>query len=71
MGTPFGRYELLKRIAAGGMGEVYLARQAGLEGFEKLLVVKVLLPNLAEDREFTEMFLDEARIAARDRKSVV
>lgn len=65
MGTPFGRYELLKRIAAGGMGEVYLARQAGLEGFEKLLVVKVLLPNLAEDREFTEMFLDEARIAAR------
>ena len=65
MGTPFGRYELLKRIAAGGMGEVYLAKQAGLEGFEKLLVVKVLLPNLAEDREFTEMFLDEARIAAR------
>lgn len=65
MGMPFGRYELLKRIAAGGMGEVYLARQAGLEGFEKLLVVKVLLPNLAEDSEFIAMFLDEARIAAR------
>ncbi|MGI5860697.1 MAG: protein kinase domain-containing protein [Myxococcales bacterium] len=65
MGIPFGRYELLKRIAAGGMGEVFLARQAGLEGFEKLLVVKVLLPHLAEDEEFTTMFLDEARIAAR------
>lgn len=65
MGMPFGRYELLKRIAAGGMGEVYLARQAGFEGFEKLLVVKVLLPNLAEDSEFITMFLDEARIAAR------
>ncbi len=65
MGIPFGRYELLKRIAAGGMGEVFLARQAGIEGFEKLLVVKVLLPHLAEDEEFTTMFLDEARIAAR------
>ncbi len=47
------------------MGEVYLARQAGLEGFEKLLVVKVLLPHLVENEEFTRMFLDEARIAAR------
>ncbi len=65
MGIPFGRYELLKRIAAGGMGEVFLARQAGLEGFEKLLVVKVLLPHLVEDQEFITMFLDEARIAAR------
>jgi serine/threonine-protein kinase len=65
MAQPFGRYELLKRIAGGGMGEVYLARQAGFEGFEKLLVVKVLLPNLVEDEEFIKMFLDEARIAAR------
>ncbi|MFW6369055.1 MAG: serine/threonine-protein kinase [Myxococcota bacterium] len=65
MGIPFGRYELLRRIAAGGMGEVYLATQAGLEGFEKLLVVKVLLPHLVENEEFITMFLDEARIAAR------
>jgi serine/threonine protein kinase len=64
MGIPFGRYELLKRIAAGGMGEVFLARQAGMQGFEKLLVVKVLLPHLLEDEEFVAMFLDEARIAA-------
>ena len=47
------------------MGEVYLARQAGFEGFEKLLVIKVLLPHLVEDEEFIQMFLDEARIAAR------
>ncbi len=65
MGIPFGRYELLKRIAAGGMGEVFLARQVGMQGFEKLLVVKVLLPHLVEDREFVGMFFDEARIAAR------
>ncbi|MGC4114173.1 MAG: serine/threonine-protein kinase [Myxococcales bacterium] len=65
MGIPFGRYELLKRIAAGGMGEVFLARQVGMQGFEKLLVVKVLLPHLVEDQEFVTMFFDEARIAAR------
>ena len=65
MGIPFGRYELLKRIAAGGMGEVFLARPAGMQGFEKLLVVKVLLPHLVEDPELVTMFFDEARIAAR------
>jgi serine/threonine protein kinase len=65
MAISFGRYELLRRMAAGGMGEVYLARQAGLEGFEKVLVVKVLLPHLVESEEFIRMFLDEARIAAR------
>ncbi len=64
MGHPFGRYELLKRLAAGGMGEGHLARQVGKEGFEKLLVVKVLLPHLVEDEEFLKMFYDEARIAA-------
>ena len=61
----FGRYQLLTRLAAGGMGEVYLARQQGLEGFEKLLVIKTLLPHLSEDEDFARMFLDEARISAR------
>ena len=42
MPEPFGRYELCKRIAGGGMGEVFLARQSGIEGFEKLIVVKTL-----------------------------
>jgi eukaryotic-like serine/threonine-protein kinase len=46
------------------MGEVFLARQQGLEGFEKFLVIKTLLPHLVEDPEFVKMFFDEARIAA-------
>jgi serine/threonine protein kinase len=61
----FGKYQLLKRLAMGGMAQIYLARQRGPEGFEKLLVVKRILPHLAENDEFVRMFLDEARIAAR------
>ncbi len=61
----FGEYQLLKKLATGGMAEIWLARQSGPEGFEKLLVVKRILPHLAENGEFVKMFLDEARIAAR------
>ena len=64
MQAQFGRYELLKRLAGGGMGEVYLARQRGPAGFEKLLVIKTLLPHLCEDEEFIAMFKDEARLCA-------
>ncbi|WP_044283735.1 serine/threonine-protein kinase [Myxococcus stipitatus] len=61
----YGRYQLLKRLAMGGMAQLYLARQPGPEGFEKLVVVKRILPHLAENDDFVKMFLDEARIAAR------
>lgn len=63
-GQPFGRYELLLRMASGGMANLYLARITGPESFEKLLCIKKIHDHLADDREFTEMFLDECRIAA-------
>jgi len=64
MSIQFGRYELLRKLAAGGMGQVFLARKKGV-GFEKLVVLKRILPHLVEDEEFFTMFLDEARLTAR------
>jgi serine/threonine-protein kinase len=61
----FDRYELLRKLAMGGMAEIYLAKQSGLEGFEKVVVLKRILGHLATDEEFVSMFLDEARIAAK------
>lgn len=60
----FGRYEVLFRIAAGGMAEVYAARMLGEGGFEKPVALKRMLPTLAEDDRFVQMFLDEGRLAA-------
>jgi serine/threonine-protein kinase len=57
-----GRYQLLERLAVGGMAEVFLARE--LDGLDRLVVVKRMLPDLAEESGFVEMFLQEARIAA-------
>lgn len=58
------KYLLLKRLASGGMAEIYLAKQVGLDGFEKLVVVKRILPALASQKQYVRMFLDEARTAA-------
>ncbi len=61
----FGRYLLLDRLAVGGMAELFLAKATGDGGFEKVCVIKRVLPHLAADDSFVKMFLDEARIAAR------
>ena len=60
---PFGKYLLLERIAVGGMAEIWLAARA--QDPRQRLVVKRLLPTLADDRAFVTMFLDEARIGAQ------
>ena len=72
MGTPgphvptrLGRYELLARLATGGMGEIFLARLEGAQGFEKLYVVKRILPHLADDAHFRQMLVEEARVTAK------
>ncbi len=64
MAERFGNYEILRRIAAGGMAEVFLAKQTGLGGFERLVCIKRILPHLGEQDDFIKMFQDEARIAA-------
>ncbi|MBX3274940.1 MAG: protein kinase, partial [Sandaracinaceae bacterium] len=60
---PFGKYLLLDRIAVGGMAEVYTAKSFGIEGFEKIIAIKRILPTMAEDHDFISMFIDEAKIA--------
>ena len=60
-----GRYVLDKKLATGGMAEIWLAHQEGPAGFAKEIVIKRILSHLAEDPNFVEMFLDEARLAAR------
>ncbi len=58
----FGQYELIELIAAGGMAEVFKGRAVAAEGFEKLVAIKRILPDLAEDDRFVKMLLTEARI---------
>ena len=64
-GYTLDRYELLCPLASGGMATVWLARMRGKHGFEKLLAVKTIRSELSDDPHFEEMFLDEARIAAK------
>ncbi len=60
-----GPYELVRRLATGGMAEVYLARRAGPHGFQKLVALKRILPQFGRDPDFVAMFVDEARVCAR------
>ena len=60
----FGRYILVDRISTGGMAEVFLAKASGVQGFEKILAIKRILPSISEDSDFTTMFIDEAKISA-------
>ncbi len=64
-GESLGKYTLVRKLAAGGMAEVFLARVEGPAGFEKMVVVKRILSHLAEDPSFISMFLSEAKLAAQ------
>ncbi len=59
-----GKYRLLRRVAVGGMAEIFLAEQPGPSGFSRRVAIKRILPHRADDAEFVEMFLNEARLAA-------
>jgi serine/threonine protein kinase len=61
----FGRYLLLKRLSRGGMGEIFLAKLGEIQGFEKLVIIKKILPNLGADQEFIKRFIDEAQVAIK------
>ncbi len=72
VGKRLGNYELVALLALGGTAEIYLARIDGAAGFEKYVVVKCLHDHLAEDHEFVQMFLDEARLGAQlDHSNIV
>ncbi|PYQ36139.1 MAG: hypothetical protein DMF57_01005 [Acidobacteria bacterium] len=64
-GVRFGQYVLLDRIASGGMAEVWEARMRGVEGFQKIVAIKKILPHLSDNQEFIAMFVDEAKLAAQ------
>jgi serine/threonine protein kinase len=63
--TAFGKYRILRRLGAGGMAEAFLAEQPGAAGFTRTVVLKRVLPHLADQPEFTRMLVNEARLAAR------
>jgi serine/threonine protein kinase len=60
----YGPYQLLERIATGGMAELFRAKRSGVEGFEKIVAVKRILPHLSDNKEFVDMFVDEAKMVA-------
>lgn len=63
-GVRIGKYKLVRKLAVGGMAELFLARATAMHGFEKLVVLKRILPQYAESEDFVRMFLTEAKLAA-------
>src|SRR5690348_11068102 len=63
-GRQMGNYEVLCRLSTGGMAEILLATRRGLAGFHKPVVLKKILPDIHDQDEFVQMFLDEARVTA-------
>ncbi len=61
----FGPYRLIRQIAVGGMAEIHLAKTTGIAGFEKYVALKMIHPNFAEDEQFIQMLVDEAKIAVQ------
>jgi serine/threonine protein kinase len=61
----FGNYNLLEKVAVGGMAELFKARQRGVHNFEKIVAIKRILPHLSDNDEFVRMFIDEAKLAAQ------
>jgi serine/threonine protein kinase len=62
--SDYGRYSLLEKVATGGMAEVFRATRKGVEGFEKVVAVKRILPHLSSNKDFVEMFIAEAKMVA-------
>jgi hypothetical protein len=62
--STYGRYTLVRRVAVGGMAEIWKAKALGPAGFQKTVAIKRVLPQLAEDKDFIEMFIEEAKLAA-------
>src|SRR5678810_928099 len=61
----FGPYRLVRQIAVGGMAEIHLAKTRGIAGFEKFVALKMIHPNFAQDEQFIQMLIDEAKIAVQ------
>jgi len=61
----FGQYILLDKVGSGGMAELFKAKKIGIEGFERVLAIKRILPHLSSDEEFIDMFIAEAKLVAR------
>jgi len=60
---PFGKYFLIDKLATGGMAEIYKAKTFGVDGFEKQLAIKRILPHCSADKEFITMLIDEAKLS--------